>query len=161
MATQQEIAGKLWDAFQQDRFVMLGLDGPGCAPLQPMTLLMDGNHSPFWFFTSSETDLARALGGQAKPAIATLAGKGLELFASMRGTLAVDNDPAVLDRLWSPMVEAWFEGRNDPRITLLRLDVDEAQVWLNEGQMLAGVKLMLGIRPTGQEGQDRDTVDLD
>lgn len=161
MATQQEIAGKLWDSFQQDRFVMLGLDGPGHAPPQPMTLLMDGNHSPFWFFTSSDTDLARALGGQAQPAIATLTSKDLELFASMRGTLAVDNDPAVLDRLWSPMVEAWFEGRNDPRITLLRLDADQAQVWLNEGQLLAGVKLMLGINPNNRKGQDRDVVDLD
>src|SRR5690606_26958756 len=93
-------------------------------------------------------------------AIATFTKKGLGLFASMRGTLAVDNDPAVMDRLWSPMVEAWFEGRNDPRITLLRLDVTEAQVGLNEGQLLAGVKLMLGIKTTGQDGQDRDTVDL-
>lgn len=161
MATQQEIAGKLWDALQQDRFVMLGLDGADAAVQpQPMTLLMDGNHSPFWFFTSSETDLARAVSTQQR-AIVTFTKKGLGLFASMRGTLVVDNDQAVMDRLWSPMVEAWFEGRNDPRITLLRLDVSEAQVWLNEGQLLAGVKLMLGIKPTGQDGQDRDTVDLD
>lgn len=160
MATQREIAGKLWDAFQQDRFVMLGLDGADGGPLQPMTLLMDGNHSPFWFFTSSDTDLARAL-ERARPAVATFTKKGLDLFASMRGTLAIDNDQAVMDRLWGPMVEAWFEGRNDPRITLLRLDVSEAQAWLNEGQMLAGVKLMLGINPTDQKGQDRDVVDLD
>lgn len=160
MATQQEIAGKLWDAFQQDRFVMIGLDGAGAAPPQPMTLLMDGNHSPFWFFTSSETDLARAL-ATPQSAVATFTKKGLSLFASMRGRLSVDNDPAVMDRLWSPMVEAWFEGRNDPHITLLRLDVQDAQVWLNEGQMLAGVKLLFGVDPRGQEGQDRDRVELD
>ena len=66
----------------------------------------------------------------------------------MQGELVADNDPIMIDRLWNRFVAAWFEGgQNDPNLQLLRFVPDRAQIWLNENNLLAGVKMLLGSDP--------------
>ena len=44
-----------------------------------------------------------------------------------------DRDQDRIDKYWGPMVAAWYpEGKDDPRLTLLRFDCRQAQVWLTE-----------------------------
>jgi general stress protein 26 len=69
------------------------------------------------------------------------------LFASSSGTLHVDTDRKATDRLWNPFVAAWFDGKDDPKLVLLRLDAEDAVVWLNDNNFLAGVKMLLGVDP--------------
>jgi hypothetical protein len=50
--------------------------------------------------------------------------------------------------LWNPFVAAWYEGgKTDPKLQLIRLDGEAAQIWLNENSLLAGIKMMLGSDP--------------
>ena len=64
MAKEREIAEKFWKALRSDRTLMLGLAGVQEGHSQPMTaqLADDRDGGPIWFFTSSDTDLAKALG---------------------------------------------------------------------------------------------------
>lgn len=143
MTDTRELERKFWQAIEDDRTMMLGM--PGVAPT-PMTAWAEDRQAPLWFFTSANSDLARGLAGSlGKAATATLTSKGHDLFAALSGKLVLDNDPAVIDRLWNPLVAAWFEGgKDDPQVRLLRMDPDHAHVWLNENTLLAGVKLLLG-----------------
>jgi general stress protein 26 len=50
--------------------------------------------------------------------------------------------------LWNRFVAAWFEGgKDDPKLQLIRLDAERAQIWVDASSMVAGVKLLLGIDP--------------
>jgi hypothetical protein len=49
--------------------------------------------------------------------------------------------------LWNPWVAAWYQGKDDPKLTLLRFDPDHAEVWLDENSLFAGVRLLLGRDP--------------
>jgi len=150
MSKDAEIEAKFWKSLKADMTVMIGLEGE--ADAQPMTAQLDSpdhdtDHGPIWFFTSIETDLARASAG-GKPAMFHFAAKGHDLFASVRGRLIPDNDRDVIDRLWNPFVAAWYEGgKDDPKLQLLRFDPGKAQIWLNERSLFAGVKLLLGRDP--------------
>lgn len=74
--------------------------------------------------------------------------KDHELFASVHGRLSLDTDPDVIDELWNPYVEAWFEGgRDDPELVLLRFDADRAEIWENESGLFAGLKMLFGRDP--------------
>ena len=43
---------------------------------------------------------------------------------------------------------AWYEGgKDDPKLALLRLDAESAQIWLNENSIFAGIKTLLGVDP--------------
>jgi len=84
----------------------------------------------------------------ANRAIATFASKGHDLFATLHGSLSLESDRAVVDRLWNRLVAAWYEGRkDDPKLALLRLDAERAEIWLDESCFFAGVKTLLGIDP--------------
>jgi len=147
MTTPADLEAKLWNALKSDRTMMLGIDGVEGGHSRPMTAQLDVDRSPIWFFTGRDNALVKNLGSGTR-VIAAFVSKDHDLFASFRGTLQVDNDRAVIDRLWNKWIEAWFEGgKDDPNLVLLRLDTDEAEVWLNENNLLAGVKMLLGVDP--------------
>ena len=158
MADSKELEQKFWKALDSDRTVMLGT--AEVAP-RPMTGIAEDDGSPIWFFTSSLTDLAMALeNGQTQMATGTLTAKDHSVFASFSGSLVLDNDRAVIERLWNPFVGAWFEGKDDPKLRLLRMDVRNGHVWLNEHTMVAGVKMLLGMDPKESYKEKAGDVDL-
>jgi general stress protein 26 len=146
--TEAEIEEKFWKALKSDMTAMLGLTGRQGGHAQPMTAqLEDDGPGPIWFFTAKDVDLVRELGA-GSPAMLHFASKGHDLFASVEGQLVPDNDRATIDRLWSPFAAAWYEeGKDDPKVQLIRFDPGEAQIWLNENSVFAGVKMLLGIDP--------------
>ena len=147
MTDKATIEAKFWKALKSDMTLMLGLDGVDEGHAQPMTAQLDGESRSIYFFTSKDTDLAAALQG-SHAAFGHFASKHHDLFAAIHGELVIDNDRATIDRLWNRFVAAWYEGgKEDPKLLLLRLDADRAQVWLNESSLLAGVKIMLGRDP--------------
>jgi general stress protein 26 len=125
MTDTRDLERKFWKAIDHDRTVMLGITG--IAP-RPMTALAEDDQAPIWFFTAAGTDLAKGLvGSLGKQATATISSKDHGLFATVSGKIVLDNDPAVIDRLWNPFIAAWFEGgKDDPKVRLLRMDPEEA-----------------------------------
>ena len=159
MHTPQELERKFWKALQSDRTLMLGVDGVEDGHARPMTAQCEGDSGPIWFFTSTDNVLVQKL-TQGHRAIAAFAAKDHDLFASIRGSLHRDDDRAVIERLWNPFVAAWYEdGKDDPKLALLRLDAEDAEVWLNESSLLAGVKMLLGKDPK-QDFKDK-VADVD
>jgi general stress protein 26 len=147
MATPQELEAKFWKSLGSDMTMMLGLDGVEEGHARPMTAQFEDDRSPIWFFTTRDNGLVQAL-PRGDRAIATFTSKDHDLFASLHGTLSLDSDRATIDRLWNRFVAAWYEkGKDDPKLALLRLDADRAEVWLNDSSLLAGVKLLLGKDP--------------
>lgn len=159
MADTRELEARLWKHLNDDRVVLLG--APGIAP-RPMTAIAEDDRAPLWFFTAADTDLGAALDRSASmEATATFAAKDHDLFATIAGTLVADNDRTVIDRLWNPFIAAWFEGKDDPKLRLLRMDTGDAHVWLNENSMVAGIKLLLGRDPKESYEDKAGPVDLD
>lgn len=148
MATPSEIEAKFWKALSSDRILMLGLDGVEDGHARPMAVQFEDDRAPLWFFTSSDNTIVQKLAGGSGRAIATFSDKGHDLFATVHGTLTEHTDRATVDRLWNPHAAAWYEnGKDDPKLRLLRLDADNAEIWLNESNLLAGIKSALGRDP--------------
>jgi len=160
MPTPQELERDLWKAIASDRTLMLGLDGVADGHVQPMTALIEDGHGPLWFFTTRDNSLVRAL-ERSHRAIAAFTAKGHDLFASLQGELVRDDDRDVIERLWNPFVAAWYEGgKDDPKLALLRLDPDRAEIWLDGSSIIAGIKLMLGVDPKSSYRDNVAKVDL-
>jgi general stress protein 26 len=147
MPSEAEIEAKFWKALKSDRTMMLALDGVDHGHARPMTAQFETDRGPIWFFTTKENGLVRGL-SEGDRAVATFAAKGHDLFATLHGRLSLDHDRATIDRLWNRFVAAWFEGgKDDPKLALLRLDADDAEIWLDESSFLAGIKMLLGADP--------------
>ena len=160
MPTPQELEAKFWKALKSDMTVMLGLDGVEDGHARPMTAQIEGARSPIWFFTAKDNAIVQNL-GQGNRAIATFASKGHDLFATVHGRVSLDNDRATIDRLWNRFVAAWFEGgKDDPKLALLRLDAERAEIWADASSLVAGIKLLLGADPKEEYKDKVATVTL-
>lgn len=133
-----------FDALKCDRTVMLGLDGVDEGHTRPMTAHIEDHSGLIWFFGGNDNVLVKQLQG-CQRVIATFASKGHDLFASINGTIRVENDRAVIDRLWNPFVAAWYSGKDDPNLALLRLDAKSVEIWRAEHSLLTGLKMLFGV----------------
>jgi len=134
MPDDREILEQFWGALEDSPFVMLGLDQARGSAMQPMTAQFgdqDREQGCIWFFTAKDHDLTRAL-GQDNCAVASFASKGHDVFASLRGRLILDNGRAEINRLWNPIVAEWYEGKDDPKMALLRFELDDAKIWQSD-----------------------------
>lgn len=147
MSNPAELEQKFWKALKSDMTLMLGVDGLEDGHTRPMTAQLEHEQrGPIWFFTSTDNALVHHA-ATPRRAVAAFAAKNHSLFASIGGQLSVGTDRAMVERLWNPFVAAWYEGKDDPKLVLLRLDPDQGEVWLNENNLLAGVKMLIGIDP--------------
>ena len=146
MPSDAEIQARFWKELSSERTIMLGL--PGIHEPQPMTALIEGETGgPLWIFTAKDNSLVADL-ARSDRALATFTGRKHDLFATLSGTLRLDTDRAVIERLWNPWVAAWFEGgKDDPKLALLRFDPDHARIWLNATPLGAAIEWLLGRDP--------------
>lgn len=159
MATDAEIRSKFWKALNSDMTMFLGLAEGEDGHARPMTaqleeeLYKDGEyHGPVWFFTSTENHLyqqiqQQELGGKGPRAMAHFVSKGHDVWATVHGDLSTTRDRATIDRLWNRFVAAWYEGKDDPKIALIRLDAQDAEIWIDASSLVAGIKMLIGIDP--------------
>jgi len=144
MTTQMELKAKFWGALEKDRTAMLGCSG---VYPRPMTAQIEDGSGPVWFFTSRENDLAEACARNPQDGLLMFTSKDHEMFATVGGRLQQDNDRQVIERLWNPFVAAWYSGKDDPTLRLLRFDPGVAEIWQNASSLIAGIKMLVGIDP--------------
>jgi general stress protein 26 len=136
----KELREEFWHAFEKSPFIMLRLESAG-GHAEPMTAQLDRDalHT-IWFFTSNDNRIAA--GGRA---MAQFASKGHDVFACLLGTLVEEIDQSRVDKHWSKEVEAWFpNGRDDPKLMMLRFEIDDAEVWTVDPGLFGTFKMLTG-----------------
>ena len=131
---------KMWDKMSAGPFLMVGLANSGTHS-EPLTAQLDKDQvDTIWFFIGKDNRLA---GGGA--AMAQFVSKGQDFFACIDGQVRIDNDPAMIDKLWNKQVEAWFPGgKTDPNLALLRFDIDSAELWEADVSLAGKLKMLFG-----------------
>lgn len=79
-------------------------------------------------------------------------------YAHMRGRAAVVEDRARLESLYTTDQRTWFpDGLDDPNITLVRFDVEDADYWDGHNSMARKALAFVQSMITGEPGRDGDT----
>lgn len=151
---ESEVKERLWKEIAKTRIGMLGLVGMIPAQhFQPMTAFAEPEESCIWFFTRTDTELAQSVirGAEAMFIIET---KDRDVYACLGGRLRQQEDHDRLEKYWSPVVAAWYpNGKDDPLLTMLRLDVRDAQVWINQA---GPIKFAYEIAKANMSGETPD-----
>ena len=128
-------------------------------PLALQDRLFDGE---LWFFTedpSPKTDEVAA-----NPHV-NVAVESSDDYVSLSGTATVSHDRTMIEALWNPHAEAWFEnGMDDPSVALLHVKVDTAEYWkFGSPKVVAAAKyaaaLVTGKQPDIGENEVVDIED--
>jgi len=140
MSETHKLKEHLWKKMTDGPFVMVGLTGSG-EHSEPLTVQLDKDQvDTLLFFVARDNRVAR--GG---PAMVQFVSKGQDFFACLSGKISVDNNPALIDKLWTKQIESWFPGgRNDPSVTLIRFDIDSAEMWESDLSLSGQFKMLFG-----------------
>lgn len=162
MADDEEIKSKFWKALKSDRTMFLGLAEGEDGHARPMTAQIEGEEGgPIWFFTSTENNLYQNIAATpGARAMAHFASKSHDVWATLHGALSTTQDRSMIDSLWNPFVAAWYEGKDDPKIALVRLDAENAEIWIDASSLVAGFKMLIGIDPKKDYQDKTATVSL-
>lgn len=85
------------------------------------------------FLTAVDSNKATEISHDQRVSI-TFQGSGA--YMSMTGYGRIERDTSEARKLWSPVNKAWFDGPDDPRLSVLRVTLETAEYWDNRGRSL-------------------------
>lgn len=140
MADTAELKQHLWSKLAASPFVMIGLTDSDQHHI-PLTAQLDEDQvDTLFFFVGKDNRLAS--GGRA---MAHFVSKGHDYFACFDGIARIDNDFALIDKLWNSQAQAWFPGgKDDPNLALLRFDIHSAELWETDMSVSGKLKMLFG-----------------
>ena len=138
--TREQPIEQFWEMTDEVAAGMLGVEGSG-QHMQPMHPSCDPQANAIWFFTKNDSDLAQSAGDGARAHFCVV-GQSHDYHACVAGTLVVDHDQGAIDRFWNPIIAAWFDGKSDPSLTMLRLDLQDGVAWGSVGSAKFGWEII-------------------
>lgn len=144
---KRELREEFWKSFEKSPYIMVRLESDS-GHAEPMTAQLDRDaHHQIWFYTSRSNRIAP--GGRT---MAQFSSKGHDVFACLSGTLVEETDQAIIDKHWGRYAETWFpNGRNDPDLLMMRMDIDNAEVWTSDPGVVGRFKLLTGSKVSAGE----------
>jgi len=96
----------------------------------------------------TDEEWARNLATSSR-AYVTLSDNRSNTWASLHGRTSVSTDSHLIDELWSPAADAYFDnGRDTPGIAVLRFDGEEGRYWSSPsgriGSLISMIKAKVG-----------------
>jgi general stress protein 26 len=133
--------GKLIENIHICMLNTLGADGT--IDSRPMGLNAQNFDGMLWFLTRRESGKVAEIADDAHVTV-VFSEPETSKYISMKGRARVSQDRAKIEELWGPMMNAWFpEGKEDPSIAVLSVEVSEANYWeASSSKIVVGIKYL-------------------
>jgi len=123
----------------------------------PMRVQETDYEGRLWFFSDANSTHNKHI--NADPRVHLLFTNTPEMeFLTVYGTATISTDRELIDRLWNGVVEAWFDGKDDPSVSVIGVQLASAHYWDTEdGKLVTMAKILTRAAtgsdiPVGQEG---------
>ncbi len=148
--TGADAIAKLADIADDATTCMFTSDPTAYPPhVTPMALQAVEDDGAVWFISSTESQRNADIARDPRVVLTIQNDKKLS-YAACCGTATIHTDDATIDRHWTAFANAWFEGREDPRVSMIRVAVDEGHYWETENGRVVGLAKMLFAAATGK-----------
>lgn len=141
---------KLKELLEGIRYTMFTTRADGLYRARPMTTLEAETSGSLWFFSDRRSPLVAEVRMDPQVALA-YSDEGKARYVSVSGTVSLREDPARVEKLWNPILNAWFDGKDDPNLQLLEVTIDAAEYWDVQGNRLVRFAGVVAAAVTGDE----------
>lgn len=104
----------------------------------PMTLQEMDDQGDLWFFSPKNSEHFKDIEKDNRVQL-ILANEQEQLYLSIFGNASHMVDDSKVDQLWSPMIQAWFNGKEDPNLALLNVNMETAYYWNQDQSKLVSL----------------------
>jgi general stress protein 26 len=96
---------------------------------RPMYLVQEAYDGTLYFYTPKSDAKVYEI-EKDRDVCMTFASPEHSTYVSLTGKAILSEDKNLIDRYWSPTVEAWFEGgRDNPEIAMLEVKIKQGEHW--------------------------------
>jgi len=125
-----DLEHRLWNEIEKSPVGMLMMLTNPPMHAQPMAAFVEREARQMWFFASADSELGRAAADGGRLAMFVYQHKDFQ--ACIGGQIFPQTDRERIDKYWNAIVAAWRPaGKNDPKLLLLCMECDDAQVWVS------------------------------
>ena len=80
-------------------------------------------------------------------------------YLSIFGDAYIYKDKSTIEDKWSPMANAWFDGKDDPNVTIIRVEPKETYYWDTKAGKLVSLFSFVASAITGHKTNNADGVE--
>lgn len=80
-------------------------------------------------------------------------------YLSIFGKAYVYKDKETIEEQWSAMANAWFDGKEDPEVTVIRVSPEETYYWDTKAGKFVSMLHFISTAITGQKSDGSDGVE--
>ena len=144
---------KLREMVKEIDFCMLTtVDENGDLHSRPMSVNGDiDRDGDLWFFTNVSSHKVSEISRSPKVNV-SFADPDNQHYVSISGKAELVRDRNKIEELWKPEFKMWFpEGKDDPQIALLRVNLEKAEYWDSPSSTIGYVLSFVSSLVTGRE----------
>jgi general stress protein 26 len=126
---RQDDNEKIWSLIKDARIAMLTSERDGRLYSRPMGASQKGFDGSLWFFTRKSSPKVAEVEAHREVNV-SYASAADNSYVSLSGRAVIVEDRAAIDAHWNEWIKTWFpDGKDDPDLALIRVDVDTAEYW--------------------------------
>ncbi|ANF81905.1 general stress protein [Acinetobacter sp. NCu2D-2] len=151
---------KLWELLKEVRFTMISHQTENNEiHAQPMTMLNSdklNEHENLYFLLKDTNDIVKALSAGRSNLGLTFSKPSNDTYISISAEGHITTDRTLIETLWNPWAENWFDGKDDPSVRVLVAKAISAEYWDVKDNKVTSLFKVLKANVTG-ETQEPDT----
>lgn len=125
---------------------------------RPMYLQEVDSEGNLWFISSTESHKNREISNDERVQLFFM-NNGKSEYLSVYGRAHVYTDKNTIEEKWSVLANAWFDGKDDPTVSIIRVGAEEGYYWDTKAGKLVSMLSFLGAIVTGTNTDNRDGVE--
>ncbi|MCX0330119.1 pyridoxamine 5'-phosphate oxidase family protein [Acinetobacter radioresistens] len=164
--TEHENREKLWELIKDVRFAMISHQTETHEiHAQPMTMLnserMDEDQNVY-FILKDTNDIVQAVEAGRNQFGLAFSKPSDDIYVSISAHGEISTDRALIDKLWNPWAENWFDGKDDPSVRVLVAKAVSAEYWnVTDNKVTHLLKVLKGNITSKTEEPDSEHKRLD
>lgn len=111
---------------------------------RPMSTLKVDENGIVWFFSKVDSDKNAHIKQDDRVQLFYTHSASSE-YLTLYGRAEIVTDQRIIDELWNPLAKVWFDSKNDPTITVLKVTPEDGHYWdTKSNKMVQMLKLAIG-----------------
>lgn len=124
---------KLWELIKDVRFCMISHQtNAQDIHTQPMTMLNSeklNESENLYFLLKDSNDIVTAIQAGHKQIGLAFSKPSDDIYVSISAHGSISTDQALIEKLWNPWAENWFDDKDDPTVRVLVAKAISAEYW--------------------------------
>ncbi|KQR94631.1 general stress protein [Chryseobacterium sp. Leaf180] len=125
---------------------------------RPMSLQETDEQGNLWFISSEASNKNFEIKEDKRVQLFFM-NNGKSQYLSIYGEATIYKDRSTIEEKWSPMANAWFDGKDDPKVSIIRVEPRETYYWDTKAGKLVTLLSFVAAAVTGKKTDNSDGVE--